>query len=200
MPKPVETIAELEALYEAPNPLALTKVAPALTPLYRTWIAASRFVVVSTVGPEGVDGSPRGDDGPVVRIVDEKTIWLPDWRGNNRIDTLRNIVRDGRIALMFMVPGSNNVLRVNGRAQLTAAPAVTETFEQRGRHPRTVVIITVEEVYYQCAKAVMRAGLWGRDDAGDLPSSGDFNREQDAAFDAESYDANYPEYAKTRMW
>lgn len=198
--KPIETMEELEALYGAPNPLSLTKVTPRLTPLYRKWIEASRFVVVSTVGPEGVDGSPRGDDGPVVRIVDDKTLWLPDWRGNNRIDTLRNILRDGRVALMFMVPGSNNVVRINGRAVLTADPAITESFEQRGKHPRSVMVVSTEEIYYQCAKAVMRAGLWSRDDAEGLPTAGQFTKEQQAGFDAESYDSTYPEYAKTKMW
>jgi uncharacterized protein len=95
-------------------PTSLTKVAPGLTPLYRQWIEAARFCVLSTVGEDGTDGSPRGDDGPVVRVVDARTLWLPDWRGNNRIDSLRNIVRDGRVSLMFMVPGSANVVRVNG--------------------------------------------------------------------------------------
>ena len=193
-------IAELEALYGAAVPASLTKVATRLTPAYRRWIEASRFCVLSTVGPEGTDGSPRGDDAPVVRIVDEKTLWLPDWRGNNRIDSLRNIVRDGRVSLMFMVPGSHNVVRLIGRAVLTADPAVTGTFEQRGRHPRTVIVITLGEVYFQCAKAVMRAGLWSRDDAAGLPTAGDFLTEADSGFDGTTYDATYAEAAQDRMW
>lgn len=198
--KTITDIAELEALYEAPAPNSLAKVTPKLTPHYRRWIEASRFVVLSTVGPDGTDGSPRGDDGSVVRIVDDHTIWMPDWRGNNRIDTLRNIVADGRVSLMFMVPGSLNVVRINGAAVLTRDAAVTETFEQRGRHPKSVISITTGEIYFQCAKAVMRAGLWTRDDAEGLPKAGEFIQEMKSDFDGASYDAGYSEYAKERMW
>jgi PPOX class probable FMN-dependent enzyme len=197
----IEDIEALEALYDAAVPTSLSKVAPALTPLYRHWIGASRFCVLATVGPDGTDASPRGDDGPVVRIADDRTLWLPDWRGNNRLDCLRNIVSDGRVSLMFMVPGSLNVVRVNGRAVLTDEPAVTRSFEQGGRHPRTVVVVTLSEVYFQCAKALMRSGLWSRgDESLRLPSAGQFIRERDAAFDAETYDLTYPEDASARMW
>ena len=197
----IDTIQDLEVLYDAPVPASLTKVTHRMTPLYRQWIEASRFVVVSTVGPEGTDGTPRGDDGPVVRIVEDRTLWLPDWRGNNRIDSLRNIVRDGRISLMFMVPGSNNVVRVNGRAVLTADPEITGGFEQRGMHPKTVIVITLDEMYFQCAKAILRSGIWTRgDDSAGVPTAGQFVKEQDQGFDGETYDATYPEYAKTRMW
>jgi hypothetical protein len=194
-------IAALEALFEAPLPTSLAKVARRLTPLYRRWIGAARFCVLSTVGPEGTDGSPRGDDGPVVRIVDDRTLWLPDWRGNNRIDSLRNIVRDGRVSLLFMVPGSDNVVRVNGTAVLTDDPAATAAFERDGRTPKLVVVVTVGEVYFQCAKALMRAGLWsGGRPAPDLPTAGEFLRDADAGFDAETYDRTYPQAARDRMW
>jgi len=132
---PITDIDELEALYGAAVPAALTKVAHRVTPLYRQWIDASRFLILSTVGPEGTDASPRGDDGPVVRIADAETLLLPDWRGNNRIDSLRNIVRDGRVSLLFMVPGCNNVVRVNGHAMLTADDTVTGLFEKAGQAP-----------------------------------------------------------------
>lgn len=197
----IDSIAALEALYDAPVPASLTKVTTRMTPLYRQWIEASRFLVLSTVGPEGTDGTPRGDDGPVVRVVNDRTLWLPDWRGNNRIDSLRNIVRDGRVSLMFMVPGSQNVVRVNGRAVLTADTDVIGRFEQRGKHPRTVIVVTVEEMYFQCAKALMRSGLWSRgDESAQVPTAGQFIREQDEAFDGDTYDATYPEQAKARMW
>lgn len=198
--KTITDIAELEALYDAVNPLALSKVTPRLTPLYRRWIDAARFVVLSTVGPDGTDGSPRGDDGPVVRIVDDRTLWMPDWRGNNRIDTLRNIVVDGRVSLMFMVPGSLNVVRINGSAVLIDDATATQSFEQKGRHPKTVIAITTGEVYFQCAKAVMRAGLWTRDDAEGLPKAGEFIQEMKADFDGAAYDAGYSEYAREKMW
>ncbi len=198
--KTVDDVAALEALYGAPVPAALTKVTQKITPLYRKWIETSRFLILSTVGPEGTDASPRGDDGPVVRIIDDRTIWLPDWRGNNRIDNLRNIVRDGRVSLMFMVPGALNVVRVNGRAVLSDDPTLTDTFEQRGRHPKTIIVIRPDEVYFQCAKALMRSDLWNRNDAEGLPTAGQFVKERDAAFDTESYDSGYPDYAKGRLW
>ncbi len=200
--KLIETMAELEAVYDAPPvKSSLDKVADRLTPLYRQWITASRFCVLSTVGPEGTDASPRGDDGPVVVELDPKTLAMPDWRGNNRIDSLRNIVRDGRVSLMFMVPGSANVVRVNGTARLTADPEMTSRFEQRGKHPRSVILVEIGEVYFQCAKAIMRSRLWsGEDDSGAVPTAGQMVREADAGFDAEDYDTRYAERAQERMW
>jgi PPOX class probable FMN-dependent enzyme len=199
--QPIRTLAELEALYDAAVPGALAKVSPRLTPLYRQWIEASRFVVLTTVGPDGTDASPRGDDGPVVRIADERTVLLPDWRGNNRLDSLRNIVADGRVSLMFMVPGCSNVVRINGTALLTADAGLTASFARQGKAPRTVAVVTVDEVYFQCAKALMRSRLWaGEDRSGEVPSAGDFIREFTAGFDAAAYDHGYGEYARERMW
>jgi hypothetical protein len=137
----------------------------------------------------------------VVRIVDERTLQLPDWRGNDRIDSLRNLVVDGRVTLLFMIHGCDNVVRVNGRAVVTADAAVTGTFEQGGRHPRTVVVVRVREVYFQCAKALMRSALWDASTGGrDLPTAGDFVQEADPAFDGAAYDAGYDAYARPRLW
>jgi PPOX class probable FMN-dependent enzyme len=197
----IEDLAALEALYDRPSPAAMTKVARRLTPQYRAWIGAARFCILSTVGPDGTDASPRGDDGPVVRIVDDHTLWMPDWRGNNRLDGLRNIVVDGRVSLLFMVPGSTNVVRINGQAALSDDPAVTESFDQQGKHPKVVIIITLTEVYFQCAKAILRAGLWsGLDESAALPTAGQFLKEMDQDFDADGYDLTYPTDATTRMW
>ena len=197
----INSIAELEELYDAAIPASLTKVLDRVTPLYRQWIDASRFVVLSTVGPEGTDGSPRGDKGPVVRVVDDKTLWIPDWQGNNRIDSLRNIVRDGRASLMFMVPGCKNVVRVNGSAVLTADADITASFERKGRHPKTVIVLAVGEIYFQCAKALMRSRLWESDDESErVPSAGEFIKAITADFDADAYDSGYADYAKPRMW
>lgn len=190
----------LEALYGEVSAMALDKVRSEITPLYRQWIEASRFCILSSVGPEGTDGTPRGDDGPVVRVVDAQTLWMPDWRGNNRLDSLRNIVRDGRVSLMFLVPGSNNVVRVNGTAVLTASPEVTGSFEQAGRNPASVIVITVAEVYVQCAKALMRSRLWELDRVAEVPTVGELTRERVPDFDAEAYDDGYAQYAKPRMW
>lgn len=197
---PITDLETLEAIYGAPVALSLTKVVPHITPLYRRWIEAARFVILSTTGPEGTDASPRGDDGPVVRIADKKTILLPDWRGNNRIDSLRNIVRDPKVSLMFMIPGCNNVVRINGQAIVTADAAVTGQFTQAKKHPRTVVAITVDEAYFQCAKAMMRSRLWTAPHPEGIPTAGQFVKEIETGFDAEAYDSGYPEYAKPRMW
>ena len=195
-------IGSLETLYAKPGEASLVKVARRMTPLYRRWIMASRFCVLTTVGPEGVDGSPRGDDGPVVLELDEGTLALPDWRGNQRIDSLRNIVRDPRVALMFMVPGSNNVVRVNGRARVTADEALRGRFEKDGKTPATVIVIEIGEIYSQCARAVMRAGLWAAgDESGGLPSVGDMLAEMtDGRIDGKAYDEEWPGRAAKTMW
>jgi len=197
----VSEVSELEAAYGTPGEASVVKVAHHLTPTYRKWIMASRFCVVSTVGPEGVDGSPRGDDGPVVLELDEFTLAMPDWRGNNRMDSLRNIVRDPRIALMFMVPGSNNVVRVNGEAKVTFDDELCGRFSDAGRMPRSVIVVKIAEIYSQCARAIMRADLWRGQIAGvDLPSVGDMLAELKAGFDGETYDAEWGARAKNTMW
>jgi uncharacterized protein len=200
MMKNIDDIQTLESIYESAVPAALTKVVDRITPLYARWIVASKFCVLSTVGPEGTDASPRGDVGPVVHIADDRTLMLPDWRGNNRIDSLRNIVRDGRASLMFMVPHSQNVVRINGRAALTADRSATLLFEADGKRPKTVIVFTVEQAYFQCAKAIMRSGLWNGVKTDNLPTAGQFLKERDAEFDAKGYDEGYPVYAKDRMW
>lgn len=200
----MDWITDLDALhvrYGTPGEAATVKVTSRLTPAYRAWIERSRFCVLSTVGPEGTDGSPRGDDGPVVAILDDCTLALPDWRGNDRIDSLRNIVRDGRVSLLFLVPGSHNALRVNGTARLTADEALCARFERDGKRPRTVIVIALAEVYSQCARALIRAGLWTGDQSTGLPSVGAMLRElTDGGIDGAVYDAAWPGRAKATMW
>lgn len=195
-------LEELEALYGAPRRAALDKVADRLTPLYRHWIEASRFCVLSTVGPDGTDASPRGDDGPVVTVEDERTLLLPDWRGNDRIDSLRNIVADGRASLMFLVPGSKNVVRVNGTAWLTADADALARFDRDGKRPRSVAVIEVAEVYFQCARAITRAGLWSGAPAPEgLPTPGQILGETTSGgIDGAAYDAEWPGRAARTMW
>ncbi|MGO4852494.1 MSMEG_1061 family FMN-dependent PPOX-type flavoprotein [Phaeovulum sp. W22_SRMD_FR3] len=198
----IGSVAALEALYGVPGQAATVKVTPGLTPAYRAWIARSRLCILTTVGPEGTDASPRGDDGPVVQIPDARTLLLPDWKGNDRIDSLRNIVRDPRVSLMFLVAGSNNVMRVNGTARLTADEGVLARFERDGKRPRTVAVVTVAEVYSQCARALMRARIWtdGNQAAG-LPSVGDMLREiTEGGIDGAAYDAQWPVRAAGTMW
>lgn len=197
----VDDIAALEALYGEPGAPSLSKVARRLTPLYSKWIMASRFCVLTTVGSEGTDGSPRGDDGPVVTELDESTLAMPDWRGNNRLDSLRNIVEDGRVSLMFMVPRSNTVVRVNGRARLTSDPGLRERFAHKGRLPATVIVITIGEMYTQCARALMRSDLWAGEAAADLPSPGDILAEQTGGEEGgKRYDAEWGARATETMW
>jgi uncharacterized protein len=197
----ITTIAALEELYERAHPLSISKVATRVTPLYRRWIETSRFTMVATAGSRCVDVSPRGDKGSVVNIIDEETFHLPDWRGNNRLDSLRNIVEDGRISLLFMVPGCQNVVRVNGDAILTTDPDLIAPFERRGLTPKTVIVVKIRELYFQCAKALMRSGLWnGEDESKLVPTAGDFLKEAASDFDGKDYDEGYDEYAKTRMW
>lgn len=197
----INSTEELTALYDETVPGAITKVTDHITPLYRQFIESARFAVISTVGPQGTDASPRGDVEPVVRIADARTLWLPDWRGNNRLDSLANIVVDGRVSLMFMVPGSNNVVRINGSAVLTPDEAVTRVFTRNQKQPRTVIVISVGEVYFQCAKALMRSALWSaQDDVKPVPTAGQFLKEVRSNFDATTYDAGYADYAKDRMW
>lgn len=192
----------LSDLYGTPPDAALKKVARHMTPLYRKWITASRFCILSTVGPDGTDGSPRGDDGPVVMELDPQTLAMPDWRGNNRIDSLRNIVTDGRVSLLFMVPHSTTVVRVNGTAKLTLDDDLLAKFERNGKHPRSVIVIHINEIYIQCARAIMRSGLWATKDPNhDLPSAGDILHEMtQGAIDGKAYDQEWSARAATTLW
>lgn len=197
----ITTLEQLEPLFGPSPEAALVKVTRRLTPAYARWIERSRFCILSSVGPEGTDGTPRGDDGPVVRIADPGTLLMPDWHGNNRIDTLRNIVRDGRVSLAFLVPGSNTVVRVNGTARLSTDPALCESFTQQGRHPRVVVVIAVAEVYFQCARALIRAAIWTRDDSEGLPTPGEILSEiTERAINGADYDREWPARAATTLW
>jgi PPOX class probable FMN-dependent enzyme len=198
----IEDTAALEALYGAPAPTATKKVADRLVPVYSRWIAASRFAVLVTVGPEGTDSSPRGDEGPVAVELDDRTLALPDWRGNNRIDSLRNILRDARVSLMFMVPGSTNVVRVNGTARLSADAALLARFGKDGKRPRTVAVISVAEVYFQCARALVRSRLWtSGDESAGLPTAGEMLAEVSAGSEGGAeYDHAWPKRAAESLW
>ena len=197
----LDDIEALEALYGAASANSLRKVARRMTPAYRQWIAASRFVVVASVGPEGTDASPRGDDGPVVLELDPGTLAMPDWRGNNRLDTLRNLIGDPRMSLMFMVPGEMSVVRVNGRARITDDAGLVARFEKAGKRPATVIVVEIAEIYAQCAKALMRAGIWGRNEAERVPSLGAILSEMTQGdVDGTAFDAAWPARAQETFW
>src|SRR5260370_36377784 len=172
----IAAIRDLEAIYGQPNEASTVKVATRMTPQYRVLIGKSPFALLATSGPEGLDCSPRGDQPGFVRIRDPRTLLMPDRRGNNRADSLRNIVRDPRVALLFLIPGIGNTLRVNGSAYLSTEPDLLESFEMEGKQPRCVVVIEVQSVYFQCARALVRSDLWNPEkhrDPQDLPSAGE---------------------------
>src|SRR5476651_1008433 len=148
----IATVEQLEAIYSAPNAASTVKVADRITPPHRILIDKSPFAALATCGPEGLDCSPRGDLPGFVRVADEKTLMMPDRRGNNRIDSLRNIVRDPRVALLFLIPGSGSTLRVNGRAQVSTDADLLASFGIEGKAPRTVIVMTIDEIYFQCAR------------------------------------------------
>jgi uncharacterized protein len=200
----IETIEQLEAIYGQPGEAATIKVAHRITPSYRALIESSPFAILATCGEEGLDCSPRGDLPGFVRIHDEKTLMMPDRRGNNRCDSLRNIVRDPRVALLFLIPGSGSTLRVNGRAHVSAEPGLLASFKIDGKAPRTVIVMTVEEIYFQCARAIVRADLWNPDKHADpktLPTPGQILAEMsENTVGGEKYDREWPERARQTMW
>ena len=200
----ISDVAALERLYNEPSLVSLVKVADHVHPLYAPFIAASPFAVLATAGPHGLDTSPRGDAPGFVVVEDAHTLLLPDRRGNNRIDSLRNIVRDPRMALLFFVPGIGETLRVNGRATVSVDPALLARFAVDGQEPRTVVVIAVDSVFFQCSRALMRGHLWdarrhvSRDT---LPSTGSIlaTLSRDAV-DGAAYDREWPGRASTTLY
>ena len=156
----ITSAAALEALYGAPNPNSLAKEVPFLHSHYRKFLEAAPFVSIATVGPGGMDCSPRGDAPGFVRTHDEKTVMIPDRRGNNRIDTLKNLVADPRIGLLFLIPGVGETLRINGRARISIDPALLATFAVDGKPPRSVIVVDIDTVYFQCSRALVRSRLW----------------------------------------
>ena len=192
----ISTIEQLEAIYGFPNDASTVKVADYVTPLYRVLIEKSPFVSLATSGPEGLDCSPRGDLPGFVRIHDSKTLMMPDRRGNNRCDSLRNIVRDPRVGLLFLIPGSGSTLRVNGRAYVSAEPELLASFKMEGKAPRTVIVMNVDVIYFQCARAIVRSDLWNPDKRVDpkaLPTPGQILAEMsEHTVGGEKYDREWP--------
>ena len=206
----ITSLDALAALY--PNPVAPASIAKEIDYVddnYAALIAASPFFVLATNGPEGLDCSPRGDMPGFVRFRDAKTLLIPDRRGNNRLDSLKNILFDPRIGMLFLVPGYGETLRVNGTASLSSDPELCGPFEMAGKLPACVIVVTVESVYFQCSRAVVRADLWSpaaHVDKRTLPSAGQILRDitaRDAAvetFDGEAYDKALPERVKATLY
>jgi len=158
--KLVTSMEQLLALYDAPSDVSVAKEIDHVSDHYRAFIEAAPFFALATGGPEGLDCSPRGDAPGFVRVADRKTLMLPDRRGNNRIDSLRNIMRDPRVALLFLIPGIGESIRVIGRAALSIDPELLASFAVNGKPPCCVIVVTVERVFYQCTKAIVRSKLW----------------------------------------
>jgi PPOX class probable FMN-dependent enzyme len=200
----ITTELELNALYDAPVPTSILKEVDQITDDYRKLIEASPFAILATAGPEGLDCSPRGDPKGFVRVANPRTLMIPDRRGNNRIDSLRNIVRDPRVALLFLIPGVGTTMRVNGRAHLSTDSSLCASFAMEGKTPKCVIVITVERAYTQCQKAIVRAKLWDpsrHTPASDLPTVGEMmERLSPGEFDGKVYDAEYPERMKRTIY
>lgn len=200
----VTTVEQLEALYGAPSPNALLKELDYISDHYRAFIEAAPFVVLATAGPDGLDCTPRGDPPGFVRVVDRQTLLLPDRRGNNRVDSLRNLIVDPRIALLFLIPGVGETLRVNGRAAISLEPALCASFAMAGKAPRSVIVVTAERVYFQCPKALVRSRLWDPSrhvERRSLPSSGQILAAiRPGEIDADAHDRAYPERIKQTIY
>lgn len=200
----IRTLDQLEALYSAPVPTSVTKEIDHLTELHRAYIEASPFVLVATSGLDGLDCSPRGDPPGFVRVVDERTLMMPDRRGNNRLDTLRNLVVNPRIGLLFLVPGVGVTLRVNGTAEISTDVELRESFIMGDKVPTTVIVITTTSVYTQCPKALMRSRLWDparHRDPSELPSVGDIMEViTSGVFDGKAYDDAYPQRLRETIY
>ena len=193
----ITDVAALEALYGQPAGPSVAKEVDHLTSGYRAFVEASPFFVLATSGPDGLDASPRGDGPGFVRVADERTLLVPDRRGNNRIDSLRNLIVDPRVGLLFLIPGVDETLRVNGRAAITADPDLCAGFAVDGKAPKTVLVVTIESIFFQCARALLRSRLWDpatRIDRKSLPSTGALLAEARAGREGgEDYDRSLAE-------
>lgn len=198
------TLDQLETLYGQPQERALRKEIAFLNEDYQAMVKASPLVIVSSSGADGLDGSPRGDVPGFVRIIDERTLAIPDRPGNNRLDTLRNLLVDPRIALLFIIPGIGETLRVSGRAQISIEPELLQSFAVNGKPARSVIVVQVEAAYFHCSKAFVRSDCWNPDkhvERSTLPSAGAFHKRlNDGQFDAEAYDREMPERVKATLY
>jgi PPOX class probable FMN-dependent enzyme len=200
----VTTVEALEALYGTPAGASVIKEIDHINDGYRALIEAARFVAIATSGPEGLDCSPKGDPAGFIRILDDRTLAIPDRRGNNRVDTFHNIVRDPRIALLFLIPGVGETLRVNGRADISIDPELLASFAMNGKNPVCVMIVHIESIYFHCSKAMVRSKLWDPAqmvDRKSLPSTGTIVAElSKGRLGGEAYDRELPERVQAQLY
>jgi hypothetical protein len=203
-PHTIKTISELEALYGPVSEAARRKEISYLHPVYQSMIAASPFAILATSGLDGLDASPRGDTPGFVTVQDDRTLLLPERRGNNRIDSLRNILGDPRVALLFLIPGVGETLRVNGKARISVEPDLLQRFSMQGTPPRCVLEIAVEAVFFQCARAILRSNLWSglpEEILRKVPSPGQvLDALTQHGIDGETYDLNLNERQRSTLY
>jgi uncharacterized protein len=200
----VTSMEQLQSLYGERMPASVIKEIDHINAHYRALIEAAPFVAIATCGPEGLDCSPKGDPAGFIRILYDKTLAIPDRPGNNRIEGFRNIVRDPRIALLFLIPGVGETLRVNGRASISVDPDLMASFAINGKLPRCVLIVHVESAYFHCSKAIVRSKLWDeatKIDRKSLPSTGSIVAElSKGKLGGEAYDREMPERIKAQLY
>jgi PPOX class probable FMN-dependent enzyme len=200
----VTTMEQLDALYGTKNPNAVAKEIDHLSDGYRKLIEVAPFVAIATGGPDGFDCSPKGDAPGFVRVLDDKTLAIPDRPGNNRLDGFRNIMRDPRVALLFLIPGVGETFRVNGRASISIDPELMQSFAVNGKLPRSVLIVHIETAYFHCSKAIVRSKLWDEKtkiDRRSLPSTGTILAElSQGKLGGEAYDRAAPERIKAQLY
>src|SRR5690349_14944406 len=190
----VTSMEQLQALYGERMPASVIKEIDHINAHYRALIEAAPFVAIATCGPEGLDCSPKGDPAGFVRILDDRTLAIPDRPGNNRFDGFRNILRDPRVAILFLIPGVGETLRVNGRAAISVDPELLQSFAIDGKLPRSVIVVRIERIYFHCSKAIVRSKLWEQKvDRRSLPSTGEMVAELTAGkFGGSDYDREAP--------
>jgi len=205
--KTINTLQQLEKMYGTPADRVNWKEVDHITDHYRQFIEAAPFLIIATFGEKGVDCSPRGDPAGFVRVVDEKTLLIPDRRGNNRLDTLRNIVLNHQIGLIFIIPGVGETIRVSGKARIIIDETLCESFRIAGKAASSVLSVTVEKAYFQCQKAIARSKLWDAAsmiDRASLPTAGQmaeyFAGLHQVEFDGKAYDENYSEHMKNTIY
>ncbi|MDR7095908.1 pyridoxamine 5'-phosphate oxidase family protein [Hydrogenophaga laconesensis] len=200
-PHTISDLDSLQALFGPVGEASLRKETSRLHPVYQRWIEASPFAVLATVGSDGLDASPRGDPPGLVTIQDEHTLLLPERAGNNRIDSLKNILADPRVALLFFVPGVGETVRVNGRALISVEPDLLQRLAMEGKPPRCVIVITVETVFFQCARAMKRSRLWDVQEPAAVPTAGAMLAAlTNDAIDGVAYDSALPERQRNTLY
>lgn len=200
----ITSLDALLDLYPQVKKISLDKETNKLTPEYHRWLAASPFFALASSGASGLDCTPRGDEkGQLIKILDDTSLAIPDRRGNNRLDTLRNLVTDPRVSLLFLIPGINETLRINGIARITTDPLYLDQFVMKGTRPTTVILVDIQSVYFQCARALIRSKLWDPalfQQKKNIPTAGQMTKSANPEFDAESYDQALPSRQKSTLY